>query len=64
MKKRRSDIPSRTGRVENRRFRTYCSIIIGLNPESESRSRNREILNLLQDMVWDDKNRMNPLLSC
>jgi hypothetical protein len=28
MKKRRSDIPSRTGMVERRRFRTYCNIVI------------------------------------
>jgi hypothetical protein len=41
MKKRRRDIPSRTGRIENRRFRTYCNMIIGLNPESELRSRNK-----------------------
>jgi hypothetical protein len=26
MKKRRRDIPRRTGRVERRRFRTYCNI--------------------------------------
>jgi hypothetical protein len=28
MKKRRSDIPTRTGRVERRRFTTYCNMVI------------------------------------
>jgi hypothetical protein len=30
MKKRRRDIPSRTGMVESRRFMTYCNIVYSM----------------------------------